>query len=121
MKKLLTFTALAEAATGLALMVVPSLVARLLLGAEFSGVAVVVGRVAGIALLSLGIACWPGRDTTGNKLPALWGMLTYNSLATLIFFYLILGGQFVGPLLWPAALLHGGLAVWCVACVRRGR
>jgi hypothetical protein len=121
MNKLLTFTAIAEAATGVALIVVPSLVARLLLGAELSGVAVVVGRVAGVALLSLGIACWPGHDAAGKRSPALWGMLIYNSLATLIFFYLINGGQFVGPLLWPAALLHWGLAGWCVACVRRGR
>ena len=120
MKLLLTLTAVLEAATGLALLVVPALVGRLLLGADLSGVAVVVGRVAGIALLSLGIACWPGRDTTGNKSPALWGMLTYNALATLIFFYLILGGQFVGPLLWPAAILHGALAVLCIACLRRG-
>jgi len=120
MNKLLATTAIAEAATGLALIAVPTIVARLLLGADLSGVAVVVGRVAGIALLSLGIACWPGSDKTGNKSPALCGMLTYNSLATLFFFYLIIGGQFVGPLLWPAAILHGGLAVWCVACVRRG-
>ncbi len=120
MNKLLTFTALAEVATGVALMVIPSFVARLLLGSELSGVAVVVARVAGIALLSLGIACWPGRDTTGNKSPALCGMLTYNSLATVFFIYLIIGGQFVGPFLWPAAILHGGLTIWCVACLRRG-
>jgi hypothetical protein len=121
MKLLLTITALLEAATGLALITTPTIVARLLLGAELSGVDVVVARVAGIALLSLGIACWPGCGTTGNKPPALWGMLTYNLLATLFFFYLIVGGQFVGPLLWPVALLHGGMTGWCSACLRRGR
>ena len=57
MNKPLAFAALAEAATGAALIVVPSLVARMLLGAELSGVAVAVGRVAGISLLSLGFAC----------------------------------------------------------------
>ena len=45
MKKLLTVAAIAEAATGLALMVVPSLVGRLLLGAELIGVAIPVARV----------------------------------------------------------------------------
>jgi len=55
--KLLAFAAIAEAATGVALMLVPSLVGRLLLGAELAGVAVVIGRVTGIALFALGIAC----------------------------------------------------------------
>jgi hypothetical protein len=61
MNKPLAFAALAEAATGVAIFVAPSLVARLLLGTELSGVAVAVGRVAGISLLSLGFACWPGK------------------------------------------------------------
>jgi hypothetical protein len=100
---LLTFTALAEAATGLALLVVPSFVGGLLLGVEFSGVAVIVGRVAGIALVALGIACWPGRT-------ALCGMLTYNALATLYLAYVGLGGGFAGKLLWPAVGLHAILA-----------
>jgi len=119
MNRLLTITALLEAATGLALIVVPAVVGRLLLGAELSGVAVVVARVAGIALLSLGIACWPGRAATGSLPPALWAMLTYNSLATLLFLWLGIGGQFAGPLLWPAALLHAGLTVWCIMCLRQ--
>jgi len=50
MNKPLAFAAFAEAATGVALVVVPSLVGRLLLGTELSGVAVAVGRVAGIIL-----------------------------------------------------------------------
>jgi hypothetical protein len=59
--KLLMFAAVAEAATGLALIVAPSVVARLLFGAELGGIAVAVARVAGFALLSLGLAGWPGR------------------------------------------------------------
>ena len=57
MKKALIFAAIGEAATGLALMLAPSLVGRLLLGTELTGVAVPVARVAGIALLTLGLAC----------------------------------------------------------------
>ena len=98
MKKLLLLTGVAEAATGVALMVAPVLVGRLLLGAELAGVSVVVARVAGIALLALGVGCWPG--------PASLGMLTYNALATVYFAYLALGGEWVGPLLWPAVGLH---------------
>jgi hypothetical protein len=69
MNKPLAFAALAEAATGVALIVVPALVARLLLGAELSGVAVVVGRVAGISLLSLGLACWQGHAAPWGQAP----------------------------------------------------
>ena len=73
MNKPLAFAALAEVATGLALVVAPWLVAQLLLGTELSGGAVAVGRVAGIGLLSLGCACWPGNEPTR---PALRGMAT---------------------------------------------
>ena len=59
-RKALIFAAVAEAATGLALLIVPSLVGQLLLGEELTGIAVFVARVAGIALIGLGAACWPG-------------------------------------------------------------
>jgi hypothetical protein len=74
-KNALTFAAVAEAATGLALLIASSLVVQLLLGEQLAGVAIPVARVAGIALIGLGIACWPG--------PPLVGMLTYSALVTL--------------------------------------
>jgi hypothetical protein len=40
MKRLLIFSAVAEAATGLALLIVPSLVGQLLLGEQLTGVAI---------------------------------------------------------------------------------
>ena len=46
MKKVLVLAAIGEAALGLALLVVPSLVGRLLFGAELTGVAIPVARVA---------------------------------------------------------------------------
>jgi hypothetical protein len=99
MKKVLLLAAVSEAATGLALLIVPSLVGRLLLGQELAGVAIPVARVLGIALIALGVACWPGRL-------ALCGMLTYSALATLYLAYVGLGGEFAGTLLWPAVVLH---------------
>jgi hypothetical protein len=106
--KPLSFAALAEAATGLALIVAPSLIARLLLGAELSGVAIAVGRVAGISLLSLGIACWPGKETTRAPL---CGMATYGLLVTVYLLYLGIRGECVGTLLWPAFVLHAVLTL----------
>ena len=99
MKKVLTITALAEVGIGVGLIVVPSLVGRLLLGADLAGVANPLARVAGIALLALGVACFPGST-------ALCGMLTYNLLATAYLLYLAVRGEWVGPLLWPAVGLH---------------
>ena len=104
MKKLLAFSAIAEASTGLALIAVPSLVGRLLLDAELTGVSIPLARVTGIALIALGIACWPGR--TG-----FCGMLAYSALATVYLGYLAIAGQWVGPLLWPAVALHAVLTV----------
>jgi len=98
MKRVLIFAAVAEIATGMALLTVPSLVGQLLLGEEFTGVAIPVARVAGMALIALGVACWPG--------PPLAGMLTYSALVTLYLAYLGIAGGFAGVLLWPVVVLH---------------
>ena len=55
MKRALIFAAVGEGATGLALLIVPSLVGQLLLGEELSGIAIPVARVAGIALSHWGL------------------------------------------------------------------
>lgn len=103
MNKPLAIAAVLEAATGLAMIVVPSLVARLLLGTELSGVAIAMGRVAGMGLLALGIACWPRPMLTRA---ALRGMIAYGLLITIYLVFLGLRGESAGPLLWPAVALH---------------
>ena len=96
MKSALTFAAISEAVTGFALLIAPSLVGQLLLGEQLAGFAIPVARVAGIALIALGIACWPG--------PPLVGMLTYSVLATLYLAYLGFAGSLTGVLLWPVVV-----------------
>jgi hypothetical protein len=103
MKKVLTFAAFGEAFTGLALLIVPSRVGQLLLGEELIGVAVSVARVAGFALIALGIACWPG--------PPLAGMLIYSAAVALYLAYLGFAGGLTGVLLWPAVALHVILSI----------
>jgi hypothetical protein len=103
MKKLLIVFAVVEAATGLGLLIVPSLVAQLLLGDALVGIAIPVARVAGIALIAFGIACWPG--------PPLVGMLAYNAAVTLYLSYVGIAGGFSGILLWPAVALHATLSI----------
>lgn len=121
MIRVLKLAAAAEAVTGLALMTVPSVVVRLLLGGEISGAAVPLARVTGFGLLSLGIACWPNPAPGGNAGAALRAILTYNVLATLFFVYLGIDGKWVGPLLWPAAVLHGILSFLLAGQWRGGR
>jgi hypothetical protein len=113
MKSVLAFAAIGEAVTGLALLIAPSRVGQLLLGEQLAGVAIPVGRVAGIALISLGIACWPG--------PPLLGMLTYSALVTLYLAYLGLAGGLAGALLWPAVILHAILTALLTRDVARTR
>jgi hypothetical protein len=98
MKRVLIFAAVGEAATGVALLIVPSLVGQLLFGAELTGVAIPLARVTGIALIGLGVACWPCTP--------LVGMLTYSSAVTLYLVYLGYAGGLSGILLWPAVVLH---------------
>jgi hypothetical protein len=88
----------------MALLILPSLVGWLLLGAELAGVSIPVARVLGIALIALGVCCWP-------SCTALCGMLTYGALVTVYLAYLGLVGEFTGILLWPAVVLHGILTV----------
>jgi hypothetical protein len=113
MKNALTFAAIAEVATGLGLLIVPSLVGQLLLGEQLAGVAIPVARVCGIALIALGIACWPG--------PPLVGMLTYSALVTLYLAYLGFAGGLSGVLLWPAVMLHAILTALLTRDVARMR
>jgi hypothetical protein len=98
-RMILFATAVLEATTGAALLVVPSLIGRLLLGEELTGVAIPVARVLGIALVALGVACWPGRT-------ALCGMLVYSAAVTLYLAYVGIAGGFTGRLLWPVVVLH---------------
>ena len=98
MKRILVIASISEAATGLALLLVPSLVGHLLFGVELTGSALTVARVTGIALISLGVACWPGTP--------LVGMLTYSAAVTLYLAYVGLAGGSTGILLWPAVGDH---------------
>jgi hypothetical protein len=98
MKMALLFAAVVEAATGAALLIVPSLVGLLLFGVQLTGIAITVARLSGIALIGLGVACWTGTP--------LLGMLTYNAAATLYFVFVGIATGFSGILLWPAVFLH---------------
>ena len=118
MKKLLITIAMAETAVGLGLVALPSLVSSLLLGSALeTAAAITVARVAGVALLALGAACWwaraeaPSRATRG----LVSAMLLYNAGAAALLVVGALGAGLSSIALWPTAILHAGLAAWCAA------
>ena len=55
-------------------------------------------RVTGIALIALGLACWPG--------PPLVGMLVYSAAVALYLGFVGIAGGSTGILLWPVVVLH---------------
>ena len=121
MKRFLTLTAIIEAATGLALIAVPAIVVRLLLGAEISGASIPLGRVAGAALLALGVACWLARDDRQSRTARglVVAMLMYNLVATAVLAFAGIGLGLHGIVLWPAVFLHAVMAIWCIVCLGR--
>jgi Ca2+/Na+ antiporter len=111
LNKILAFTAAVEACTGLVLVIDPAVVVSLLLGMDVPGVGAVLGRCFGIALIALGLACWPNH---GTNLPASRAMLIYNALIALFLAYLGTVERLGGLLLWPGVALHAAVTVLLV-------
>lgn len=111
LRKVLIFAAAAQAATGLALMVIPSIAIPLLVEGSITDLTLVIGRCMGVALLALGMACWPTRDRSVLDRAACRAMLTYNLLIAVFFSFLGAVVQVAGPLLWPAAVIHAIIAL----------
>jgi len=100
-----------EILTALALIIAPAAVAWLILGDRASATGVALGQIAGLVLLSLGVACYPRSLTIGNFDQAVLGMLTYNTLIAIYLIYLGIGGGASGVALGPVAATHAVLAL----------
>jgi hypothetical protein len=100
---LVVAAACAECLTGVGLIVQPALVVRLLFGEDLGGIGLAVARVAGLGLLSLGVACWPRPEATA---PALRALLVYNALTAAYLTYLWLFREVDGTLLIPVIAIH---------------
>jgi hypothetical protein len=121
---LLIATALGEGGIGLLLLVWPPVPLALLLGVEqASPEGLVTARVAGAALVALAVACWLGRHDQDRPAQQglLLGVLIYDLAVTGILAHAGWFWSLTGIALWPAVLLHGALAGWCVVCLTGSR
>jgi hypothetical protein len=121
-KRLFTVTAAIEGGTGLLLVAAPSILTRLLFGSSLEGaVAVTIARLAGVALLTLTVACWlarrDGETRAANGLVA--AMVLYKAGAAILLASAGLGSGLSGICLWPAVLLHAVLTGWCVMSLNK--
>ncbi len=113
---LLIVSAAVEASAGIALLTLPGIFVGLLIGGSLDAAgALVVARLAGVALLALGLACWLARNDAASRAGkgVIAAMLMYNGGAVAVLAFASLGQGMSGPGLWPAAVLHAGLASWC--------
>lgn len=117
-KSLLVVTAVVELGAGLALLVAPSPVVNLLLGAGLeSPESVLLGKIAGSALLAIGLSCWLGRNEPGGLVA---GLLLYNAALVMLFLDAGMIDKMRGIAIWPAVGVHGAMTVWCAARLRAG-
>ena len=122
-KLFLIVTALAEGSIGLGLLLLPSVPLALLLGLESAAVeAVLVGRIAGAALVAIATASWAAKAEALN--PAVFGLLSgiliYNTLVLILLVYASALLKMAGVLLWPTVVAHAVLAVWGALLLFRG-
>jgi hypothetical protein len=117
-KSLLVVTAIAELGAGLVLLIAPSPTVKLLLGAGLeSPESVLLGKIAGSALLAIGLSCWLGRNAPGGLVA---GLLLYNAALVILFLDAGMIDKMQGIGIWPAIGVHGALAIWCAARLRAG-
>jgi len=111
-------SAVLEAGAGLALLAAPQLAIGVVFGTSGTEAANALARLAGVALLSLGTACWLARhdDISAASRALVSGMVVYNAAIVA----LVLTGRLgvPGPLLLGIAVLHGGMALWCLLLLR---
>jgi hypothetical protein len=115
---LLIATTVVEVGAGLGLLLLPAFVLDLLIGVSSSAPeGVFVGRVAGAALLALGIASWLERSAAAPG-GLIAGLLVYNASVASLLVCAGLGLDLAGIALWPAVVLHAAMAAWCLVGLR---
>jgi hypothetical protein len=98
-----------EIIVGAGLVLDLDLLTRLLFAAEPQGVGGPLGRVAGIALIALGVGGLRSTDV-GERGSGVLGLFVYNAVGAIFFAWVAVASVFRGVLLWPAVILHAAMA-----------
>ena len=122
MKTLLFAKAAVEILAGLAFALFPSALFLLLLGVPLDASGSYAFRMFGGAIFAIGLACWLAREDSAST--AARGLVTATAFYDFVFVAILLASRFAGGLsgiaLWPTVVLHSGLAVSCLFCLRQG-
>lgn len=117
MKHYLTVTTVLEALAGLAFVIVPAKFIFILLATTvMDPSSLIIARLAGLALITLAIACWLSRDNAQSTVMAK-AMTVYNLCCVLLLVYAVLFERISGQALWPAALVHFMMLGWGIHCL----
>ena len=122
MKNLLIVTGIFESITGMFLLISPSLPVSILFDSSVdTTTGLLVGRVAGAALLSLGVACWLARNDEKSRAATgiIIAMLLYNITALVVLIYAGLIVHHSGMGLWPAVAIHVALIAGCIMNIKK--
>jgi hypothetical protein len=109
--RLVLLVASVEAVAGLVLIIAPALFAWLIFGGEFSQIGIALARLAGFALVTIALMCWPSRATPAPPASVVRALVVYNCLAAIYLAYVGIGPKLTGLLLWPAVALHAIFAI----------
>jgi hypothetical protein len=120
--RLLTIAAVLECLAGLAFALAPGAAVAVLFGAEPLRDGLMLGRLAGVALLSLAIACWGARADRGSstaRTGTLRAITFYNAGAGMLLIVWAATSQADGPVAWSVGILHLALASAFAVSLRR--
>lgn len=93
----------------------PSATVFVLLSAPLTEPAgMLLGRIGGVALISLALACWLARNDPTSSIVMIRIMILYNAGAIALLVFAALIEKFSGMGLWPAVLLHVVLLIRCL-------
>jgi hypothetical protein len=98
-----------EIVVGVIFVTAPNVPCHLLFAVTPEGVAILLARFAGVALVALGIACLLPK-ATGLGRSAVLALLVFNVGATIFFVWVAFASTFRGIMLWPGIILHAVIA-----------
>lgn len=109
-KTVLALAAWFEILVGASFILVPDTQSQFLFAVTLEGTGVHFARLAGVALIALGIACLPSKRSETRQVAARV-LLVFNLAATILFASIALATTVHGVMLWPIVIVHAVIAI----------